>query len=195
MRNKTAAVLTRVPKSSVGGSMATASPKTTASSLWLSFSIFSFASLRIFSYFSFPEERRDPQMEAWEQCQSHSSWEAPLPPCWPLPETHSSSNVWKRGCCFSLCESWCSLPPNAMQIQPCQNPCQPPLEPSQAFLSSHHLSRPPTDSLARSLGWFPGQSPHRLLKTQETTGGLSVGLTALKPPGLVEVSVSCRMGR
>lgn len=72
MPNRTAVVLTTVSESSVGGSVAAASPRTTASLLCLSFSIFSFAFLRTFSYFSFPEGKKHPQI-GWAQHHSHLS--------------------------------------------------------------------------------------------------------------------------
>lgn len=77
MPRRAAAVLTTVLESSMGSSVAVVSPRTTASSLCSSFSIFSFASLRTFSYFSCPEENIQ-QIEVWAQRQSHLSWEAPL---------------------------------------------------------------------------------------------------------------------
>ena len=99
--NGAAAVLTMVPKSSVGGSAAAASPRTTASSLWLLSSIFSFTSLRTFSYFSFPEGRKHPQTEVWAQCHSHLSWEAPMPPVMPSPRNTLLQQCMGSGCCSS----------------------------------------------------------------------------------------------
>lgn len=102
-------VLTTVSMSSKGVSVAVASPGTTVSSIRLSFSTFSLASCRVFSYFSFPEGRKYPKIEVGVQHQYHVSWEAPLPQPCPFPVTLCRQSMASR-CCFSS-ESGCSLPP------------------------------------------------------------------------------------
>lgn len=82
-----------------------------------------------------------------------------------------------------------------MQIHPCQNPSQP----VSQFPVLFCLANPLQDSnryageLCRMVPVAKSTWAH-LLETQEATRQLSVALTALKPPGLGEVAVSCPGG-
>lgn len=100
----------------------------------------------------------------------------------------------ESSCSFSLTGDHV-IPCNATHIQPCQKPCQPLSQLSQAFLPSHHLSRPTTmcrqDLGKRILGKsLNGLNCSKLRKQPERPKCWSGSPATSR---LVEMGVSCPM--